>query len=174
MIVALQGITTAENVLKGLLLKSPTDKMWNAAIAPTDEPQLGKATFSLDDATRLALKNRPELDQMRLQTEQKDIDIKYYKNQTKPQIDLVGNYGDTGLAGTPSNIVSGSSGFGSVTQGILDNLNLALTKLNLANFNPTTPTPQALGANVLSRFNGGYFQALSNLFSQGFDSLSVP
>lgn len=169
-IVALQGITTAENVLKGLLLKSPTDKMWNAAIAPTDEPQLGKATFSLDDATRLALKNRPELDQMRLQTEQKDIDIKYYKNQTKPQIDFVGNYGDTGLAGTPSNIVSGSSGFGSVTQGILDNLNLALTKLSLANFNPTTPTPQPLGANVLSRFNGGYFQALSNLFSQDFKS----
>jgi outer membrane protein len=169
-IVALQGITTAENVLKGLLLKNPTDKMWNAAVAPTDEPQLGQATFNLDEATRLALKNRPELDQMRLQTEQKDIDIKYYKNQTKPQIDFVGNYGDTGLAGTPSNIVSGSSGFDTVTQGILDNLNLALTKLNLANFNPTTPTPRALGANVLSRFNGGYFQSLSNLFSQDFKS----
>jgi outer membrane protein len=138
-IVALQGITTAENVLKGLLLKNPTDKMWNAAIAPTDEPQLGQATFNLDDATRLALKNRPELDQMRLQTEQKDIDIKFYKDQTKPQVDFVGNYGDTGLAGTPSTVI-----------------------------NPNTGLP--LGASVLSRFNGGYFQSLNNLFTQDFKS----
>jgi HAE1 family hydrophobic/amphiphilic exporter-1 len=138
-IVALQGITTAENVLKGLLLKNPTDKMWNAAIAPTDEPQLGQATFNLDDATRLALKNRPELDQMRLQTEQKDIDIKFYKDQTKPQVDFVGNYGDTGLAGTPSTVI-----------------------------NPNTGLP--LGASVLSRFNGSYFQSLNNLFTQDFKS----
>jgi len=141
-IVALQGITTAENVLKGLLLKNPTDKMWNAAISPTDEPQLGQATFNLDEATRLALKNRPELDQMRLTTEQKDIDIKFYKNQLKPQVDLVGNYGDNGLAGTPSTVI-----------------------------NPSTGLP--LGQNVLSRFNGGYFQSLSNLFSQDFKSYQV-
>jgi len=141
-IVALQGITTAENVLKGLLLKNPTDKMWNAAISPTDEPQLGQATFNLDEATRLALKNRPELEQMRLTTEQKDIDIKFYKNQLKPQVDLVGNYGDNGLAGTPSTVI-----------------------------NPSTGLP--LGQNVLSRFNGGYFQSLSNLFSQDFKSYQV-
>ena len=141
-ILALQGITTAENVLKGLLLKDPTDKMWNAAISPTDEPQLGQATFSLDEATRLALKNRPELDQMRLQTEQKGIDIRFYKNQLKPQIDLVGNYGDNGLAGTPSTVI-----------------------------NPNTGLP--LGQNVLSRFNGGYFQSLSNLFSQDFKSYQI-
>ena len=141
-IVALQGITTAENVLKGLLLKNPTDKMWNAAIAPTDEPQLGQATFNLDDATRLALKNRPELEQMRLQTEQKDIDIKFYKDQTKPQVDFVGNYGDTGLAGAPSTVI-----------------------------NPNTGLP--LGGSVLSRFNGGYFQSLNNLFTQDFKTYQL-
>lgn len=167
-IVALQGITTAENALKILLLKDSGDKMWYAAIAPTDEPQFNQPTFDLEEATRVALKNRPELDQMRLQTEQKNIDIKYYTNQTKPQIDFVGNYGSIGLAGTPSTIVSGSSGFDSTTQGILNNLNLALNKLNLATFNPTPPTSQALGSNVLSRFNGGYFQALHNLFTQDF------
>jgi len=93
--------------------------------------------FDLDEATRLALKNRPELDQIRLQTEQKNIDIAYYKSQTKPQIDLVGSYGDIGLAGTPSSVVSSTTG-------------------------------QPLGANVLSRFKGGYFQALNNLFTQDY------
>jgi len=136
-IVALQGITTAENALKVLLLKDSGDKIWSSAITPTDQPQTTNPAFDLDEATRLALKNRPELDQIRLQTEQKNIDIVYYKSQTKPQIDFVGSYGDIGLAGTPSSVVSNTTG-------------------------------QPLGANVLSRFKGGYFQALNNLFTQDF------
>lgn len=172
-IIALQGVTTAENTLKGLLLKDPGDKMWYSEISPTDQPLSTHSTFDLEDATRLALKNRPELEQMRLQTEQKNIDIKYYTNQTKPQIDLVGNYGSIGLAGTPSTIVSGGSGFDTITQGVLDNLNLALARLNLATFNPTPPTSSALGDRVLQRFNGGYFQALKNLFGQDFKAYQV-
>lgn len=173
-IIALQGVTTAENTLKGLLLKDPNDKMWYAEIKPTDEPLSTHSTFDLDEATRLALKNRPELDQMRLQTEQKNIDIAYYKDQTKPQIDFIGNYGSIGLAGTPSTIVSGGGGgFDSLTQGILDNLNVALTTLNLGTFNPTAPTSSVLGERVLPRFKGGYFQALSNLFGQDFKAYQV-
>jgi outer membrane protein len=140
-ILALQGITTAENVVKGLLLKDPSDKMWYSEITPTDKPLDTHAAFDLEEATRLALKNRPELDQMRLQTEQKNIDIKYYTNQTKPQIDFVGNYSNIGLAGTPSNLI-GSNG-------------------------------QVLGAAVLPRFNGGYFQALNNLFGQDFKAYQM-
>lgn len=106
-IIALQGITTAENTLKGLLLKDPNDKIWYSEISPSDQPQekLDQQKFAVDDATRLALKNRPELDQMRLQTEQKDIDIRYYQGQLKPQVDLVGIYTNLGLAGAPSNAV---------------------------------------------------------------------
>jgi outer membrane protein len=139
-IVALQGVTTAENALKILLLKDAADKLWSAAISPTEEPRSGQTTFDLEEATRLALKNRPELDQIKIQTEQKNIDIKYYKNQTKPQVDLFGNYGDIGLAGAPSTVVSGG---------------------------------QVLGERVLPRFNGGYFQALNNLFTQDFKSYQV-
>jgi HAE1 family hydrophobic/amphiphilic exporter-1 len=140
-IVALQGVTTAENALKILLLKDASDKMWSSAIAPTDEPRSSQPTFDLDEATRLALKNRPELDQIKIQTEQKNIDITYYKNQTKPQVDLYGNYGNQGLAGAPSTFVDS--------------------------------TGAVLGERVLPRFNGGYFQALNNLFSQDFKSYQV-
>jgi HAE1 family hydrophobic/amphiphilic exporter-1 len=104
-IVALQGITTAENSLKILLLKDPDDKLWYSEISPTDEPQKDVVAFDLDESTRLALKNRPELEQMRLQTEQKEIDIKFYKNQLKPQLDFIGSYTNTGLAGAPSQAV---------------------------------------------------------------------
>jgi len=41
------------------------------------------------------------LRRLRLQNDINDIDITYFKNQTKPQIDLVGTVALTGLAGTP-------------------------------------------------------------------------
>lgn len=138
-IVALQGITTAENALKILLMKDPNDKLWDSEVIPTDEPLSAQRTFELEEATRLALKNRPELEQMKLQTEQKEIDIKFYKNQLKPQLDLVGTYSNNGLAGLASQAV----GIGG---------------------QPTT---------VPERLQGGYFQSLSNLFSQDFRTYQI-
>ncbi len=138
-IVALQGITTAENSLKILLMKDPDDKMWYSEISPVDKPVNADVAFNLEESTRLALKNRPELDQMRLLAEQKDIDIKYYNNQLKPQLDFIGTYTNTGLAGAPQNaVVIGGT-----------------------------------GSNVLSRFQGGYFQSLNNLFGQDFRTYQV-
>jgi outer membrane protein len=138
-IVALQGITTAENSLKILLMKDPNDKMWYSEINPVDKPVNSDTPFNLEESTRLALKNRPELDQMRLLAEQKDIDIKYYNNQLKPQLDFIGTYTNTGLAGAPQNaVVIGGT-----------------------------------GSNVLSRFQGGYFQSLNNLFGQDFRTYQV-
>jgi HAE1 family hydrophobic/amphiphilic exporter-1 len=167
-ILAMQEITTAENVLKGLLMKDPADKLWNSAIKPTDEPVNTTSPVDLSESVRLALKNRPELDQLRLQIEQKQIDLGYYKNQLKPQVDFVGIFSTTGLAGTPSDMLSGGGGFDSVTQGLINNLNNALGVLSLPTFNPVPPSPRALGDSVPERFQGGYGQALSNVFSGDF------
>ena len=49
--------------------------------------------------------NRPEIEQLRLSEDINKIDQKFYKNQTKPQIDLVGSYTSAGLAGTPNPLV---------------------------------------------------------------------
>jgi HAE1 family hydrophobic/amphiphilic exporter-1 len=99
-ILALQQITTAENALKALLIKDPNDKIWYSAIVPLDEPQMGQTTLSLEDLSAVALKNRPELDQLRFQVEQNQINQNYYKNQLKPQVDLVGFFSTSGTAGT--------------------------------------------------------------------------
>ncbi|HVF90360.1 MAG TPA: TolC family protein [Blastocatellia bacterium] len=173
-IIALQSITTAENQLKGLLIKDPNDKLWYAAISPTDEPRFGQVAFNLEESATLALRNRPELEQLRLEAQQKNIDIKFYQNQTKPQLDLVGNYGSTGLAGTPSTLVRGGSpgGFDDLTQGLITNLNRALRNLDLSTFNPVPP-PATPAASVPDRFNGGYFQSLRGLFSNDFRTWEV-
>ena len=98
-ILALQQITTAENSLKALLIRDPNDRIWNSAIIPLDDPQMGQVTLPLEDLTAVALKNRPELDQLRFQVEQNQINQKYYRNQLKPQVDLVGFFTTTGSAG---------------------------------------------------------------------------
>lgn len=61
-----------------------------------------------------------------------------------------------------------TGGFGTFDQGVLTNLNAALNALNLPLFNPTAPPTTIVGDNVPSRFNGGYFRSLSNLFGQDF------
>ncbi|HEY6327859.1 MAG TPA: TolC family protein, partial [Blastocatellia bacterium] len=105
-IAAKQTVTSDENGLKQLMLKNPVDKMWNSVIKPTDEPQFDVPTFSVDESIALALQNRPELEQIRLQALKNQIDINYFKNQLKPQLDFQGQYGTTGLAGTviPQNL----------------------------------------------------------------------
>lgn len=173
-ITALQSITTAENTLKGLLIKDANDKLWDAQIQPTDQPLSDLPTVSLAEASQLALTNRPELEQMRLEAEQKQIDIKFFENQTKPQVDLVGFYSNTGLAGNPSDIVRGTGGFDSVTRGLITNLNRALVELDLPTFNPAPPPPPPPpGESVPDRFKGGYFRALRNMFSQDFRTYQV-
>jgi HAE1 family hydrophobic/amphiphilic exporter-1 len=172
-IVALQQITTSENVLKALIIGDPNDKLWFSKIVPTDNPVEKQPTVSLQEATALALKNRPELEQLRQVARQNQVNIQFFKNQLKPQIDFQGFYTTNGLAGTPSSVVRSSGGFDSVTQGFLTNLDLALGKLGLPLFNPPVPAASLVGDVVPSQFNGGYGQALSLLFQQKYRTFQV-
>jgi HAE1 family hydrophobic/amphiphilic exporter-1 len=99
--IAMEVIQRAENGLKALMLQPSSGELWESVIEPTDRPQINtEVTMSLRDAVQNAFKGRPELEQFRLRGELNEIDVEYYKDQTKPQIDFVASYGTTGLAGT--------------------------------------------------------------------------
>jgi len=98
--VATQSVTTAENALKQLMLKDPQSPDWSAQITPTDTPVFDTTPVNLSAALDEAHKNRPELLRLNLQKEINGLDLRYFRNQTKPQVDLVGSYTNTGLAGT--------------------------------------------------------------------------
>jgi len=119
-IAAKQTITVDENALKQLLLKDRGDKMWNSVVKPVDEPQFDTPTFSVDESIALALKNRPELEQIRLLALRNQIDINYFKNQLKPQLDFQGSYLTQGLAGSA---VPGAGAGPQFTGGYLTSLN---------------------------------------------------
>src|SRR5712691_4215868 len=98
--VATQNVSTAENSLKQLMLKDPQSPEWFSQLTPTDAPAFDLTPVDLKAALEDAHKNRPELGRLNLQKEINGIDLLYYKNQTKPQIDLTGAVTSTGLAGT--------------------------------------------------------------------------
>jgi outer membrane protein len=173
-IAALQTITTDENTLKGLLLKDPKDRIWNSVIKPVDQPVLKQPSFSVDDATALALKNRPELEQMRLQQQQVDINVGFFKDQLKPQLDFLGIYSTSGVAGSPTSTATVTTGGppNQLTLDIIKNINRALTAQGLSAFNPTfTPVTTVLG--VPDQLIGGYGQSLRSLFGFNYQTWQV-
>ena len=97
---AIQAVAIAENNLKVLIFKDPNTPEWSAQVTPTDTPKFDTTPVNLVDALKAAHDNRPELRRLRLQNDINDIDLTFFKNQTKPQIDLVGTVALTGLAGT--------------------------------------------------------------------------
>ena len=98
--IATQNVSVAENTLKQLMLHGPEAPEWTAQITPTDSPVLDLSAVNLPLALEEAHKNRPEIRRLNLQKEINGLDIQYYNNQTKPQINLTGAVATTGLAGT--------------------------------------------------------------------------
>jgi outer membrane protein len=97
---ALNTVTVAENNLKNLIAQNKNDALWNSSIVPVDPVDLTAPNTTLPDALDAALQNRPELE---LNTVQKDInaiDQRFYREQNKPQIDLVGSYTSAGVGGS--------------------------------------------------------------------------
>ncbi len=100
LLLASQSVSIAENNLKSLLLKDPLAPEWGAALLPTDEPKFDDTPVNLQDAQTEARNNRPELKRLRLQQDVNDIDLQYFRNQTKPRIDLQATVASNGQAGT--------------------------------------------------------------------------
>jgi outer membrane protein len=177
-ITSMQAITTAENQLKDLMLGDPGDPLWNARIAPADPIQFAPIQPDLDTSIRSAIVNRPELDQLKIQTQLREIDLEYYKDQTRPQLDLIASYGLQGLAGG-AETGNGGDGVSSVFPSEFDKILLkALNQTRVEVGLPRipqlpiieVPTP---GNAIPDRFLGGYFRSLGTLFSNDFRTWSV-
>jgi outer membrane protein TolC len=99
---AQESVTRAENNLKTLMLPDRTSDVWARAITPVSEVNLETPKIGLEVATTEAFRNRPEIAQLETNAEINRIDERYFRNQTKPQVDLVATYTSAGLAGSPT------------------------------------------------------------------------
>ncbi|MBC7910463.1 MAG: TolC family protein [Pyrinomonadaceae bacterium] len=162
---ALEDVSRAENNLKNLIAENRDAAIWNVSLVPTDAVDLTPPLISLEDAMQAAVENRPELKQSEVLREINQIDQRYFREQTKPQIDLIGSYGVVGLAGTlnpnASNILN------STNAQLRDRIN-QLSILNGLQPLPATP-PLAVQGDLL----GGYGQSLLNLGANRYNNFRV-
>lgn len=170
LLLATQTVATAENAIKQLLIRDPLSPEWTQTFVPTDKPAFNLDSTSLDDAMKDAMDNRYELKRLKLQREINQEDIKYFKNQTKPQIDLNTTFSLDGLSrsgtstATTTNLITGSSDLF-----LFNGLNSTRTSLALPILiNPTLVIPASP-----SYLFGGFNRSLANVFRSDAPNFSI-
>ena len=71
-------------------------KWFDDDIQPTIALEAEPQTFDLQDSWNKGMNSRPDLQQSKLSLERQGIQLKYYRNQMFPEVDLVGSYGFNG------------------------------------------------------------------------------
>jgi outer membrane protein len=162
---ALEEVSRSENNLKNLIAENQKAEIWTEALVPTDPVELTVPQVSLAEALQTAMENRPELQQSNVLREINQIDQRYFKDQTKPAIDLVGTYGVNGLAGSIS-----SAGVNPFTASSLQ-VRQRVDELSvLAGLEPLPVVPpQTFSPDLL----GGYGQSLQNLLANRYSNFRV-
>ncbi|MDT5262371.1 MAG: hypothetical protein QOC61_1375 [Acidobacteriota bacterium] len=170
---ALDDVGRAENNLKNLVAENRESPLWNAAIVPTESVDLAPPEVALSDAMQAALKSRPELQSADVAREINEIELRFAREQARPQVDLVASYGLVGLAGAAS--ASGSSNPLTASSAALrDRINQLVSVVNVLSPGSNlqtipTPAPTSL-PDVLV---GGEAQSLTNLAANRFTNMRV-
>lgn len=162
------ALTRAENRLKAIMLPDRSAALWSSALRPTTPPAAEPSSQSLEDAVRDALASRPELVQATIAASVNEVNGRFLRDQTKPQIDLVGTYTSSGLAGhaIPPGPNPLTSGFGP----LIDRLN---TLSSLQGLSPLAAEFGAFSGAVPASLTGGVAQSLSTLLQQDFPTVEV-
>ena len=103
-------VVAAQNGLKRLIAGDPTAPIWSERLVPTDRPEIRDPPATLSEALHQALTRRPELASLGLQTQQRRADREFANWETKPRVDLSGNFTSIGRAGQVFRPIFGPSG----------------------------------------------------------------
>ncbi len=168
LLLATQQVSITENSLKQLLIKEATNAEWSMTFVPTDRPAFSLTSVNMDNAIKDAMDNRFELRRLKLARDINAVDIAYFKNQTKPQIDLNTTFSLDGLArgnaSTDTVLVPQFSGNDELLRTRLNTLlpvNLQLPQV----FTPVSGTPTFLA--------GGFNRSLANVFRSDAPNFSI-
>lgn len=110
-------LATAELTLKRLIVTGTEDPIWQQELHATDSPQLDAPAIDIATAVRTALEKRTDLVTARKNLDSNDISLRFWRNQTRPAVDLQFNYGAQGIGGTQ--FQRSGTGLGSVITGTI-------------------------------------------------------
>jgi outer membrane protein len=164
---ALEDVSRFENNLKNLIAENRQSKFWNVSIIPTDPVDLEPPAVSLPEAMDAALENRPELKQADVVAEINRIDQRYFREQTKPQVDLIGSYGVVGLAGSLSQTAAGGNPLANSNADLRARIN------ELSVINGLAPLPPPLAQPIPEDLIGGFPQSFGSLAANRYNNFRV-
>ncbi len=107
--VAEATLQTAELSLKRYLVSGTEDPLWRMELQPIDLPSLEPVPTDIEGAVRRSLERRTDLINARKNLQSSDISLRFFRNQTLPDVDVVASYGAQGIGGT---FLERSSNFG--------------------------------------------------------------
>ena len=161
---ALEDVNRAENNLKNMIAENQQAKIWGLSLIPTDQVDLTVPQVSLPDAMKAAMDNRQELKQSDIAREINLLDQKLYRDQSKPEVNLVGSYGIVGNAGTQVTTVNPLTASN-------DQLRARVNQLSVLGGLQPLPAPPTV--TIPDNLFGGYGQSLLNLGSNQYNNFRV-
>ena len=168
LLLATEQVSRTENTLKQLIIKEATSSEWIQTYVPTDRPAFSLTAINLDDAIKDAMDNRFELRRLKLARDINSVDIAFFKNQTKPQVDLNTNFSLDGLSlGNISTEPLMVPQFAGNDEILRQRLNLLLDpSVRIPqNFTPVAGTPTFLA--------GGFNRSFANIFRSDAPNWSI-
>jgi HAE1 family hydrophobic/amphiphilic exporter-1 len=159
-------LAAAENQLKAILTPNPSDPLWNERLLPVEARALTPPAITVEEALEMAFRQRLELRSLELSVDQNRTQIQLASSALKPQVMLVANYFNTGLAGVLAPNTGG--GFGNFFGPLFERMN----RLSDLNGLPPLPAVQP-GGTVPAALIGGYGNTLSNLTSGTFQTVAA-
>ncbi|HEX8068452.1 MAG TPA: TolC family protein [Pyrinomonadaceae bacterium] len=162
---ALDDVNRAENTLKNLIAEDRLSPVWNVALVPSDTVDVEPPAVALEEALAAALRNRPEVQQSDIVTAINELDVRLAREQTRPQVDLVGSYGVVGLAGT-LNPAASNNPLTASNAALRERVNLLSARAGL---DPLPVTQQTFPPELV----GGLPQSLANLGLNRYNNFRV-
>jgi HAE1 family hydrophobic/amphiphilic exporter-1 len=165
---AQESVTRAENTLKTLILADRTASLWSRPLTPITPVSLEPPRVPLEQAVKAAIDNRPELAQLQTSAEINQIDTRFFRDQSKPQVDLIGTYTSVGLAGsTVTPTINPNTSANALLRERVNELS------TLAGLTPLETTTGTGGSSVNPNLIGGYPKSLSNLLGNDYPTYRV-
>jgi outer membrane protein len=109
--------STADLALKRFLVNGTEDPLWRQELVPVDVPSIQAPPADVEGAIRRAITERTDISTSRKNLESNDVNMRFFKNQSLPALDLNATYGAQGLGGT--SYIRQGSGLGSTVIGTI-------------------------------------------------------
>ena len=89
-----------EDLLKTIINLNTDVSKDEISITPIDKPHIEENSLTIDEALEIARQHRPDLQEIKIDLKNSDLELSYAKNQMLPDLNLQASYWSPGISGT--------------------------------------------------------------------------